>query len=66
MSRLYFRSTDIVVASMVGSLGEVLPALSIRTRRRAWLPDVVILSAEEARQVGAALGRATFYLPVRP
>lgn len=38
-------------------------AVSIKTKRRAWLNDLVVLSTPEARQVALAILRATFTEP---
>lgn len=59
MIRFFFRSRDVIVSSLLDSVGEA-PAFSIRTRRRSWLSDSVVLSAEEARAVAFSILRATF------
>lgn len=61
MIRLYFRSSDVVVSSLLDSTGNA-PAFSIRTRRRlGWLADAIVLSASEARAVAFSILRATFH-----
>lgn len=64
MIRFFYRSADVALSSLLDRQGEA-PAFSIRTRRRAWLSDAVILSAAEAREVAFAILRATFNTEVR-
>ncbi len=65
MNRYFFRSADVALSSLLDKDGNA-PAFSIRTRRRAWLSDAVILSADEARAIAFAILRATFVLLLAP
>jgi hypothetical protein len=56
-----YRSGEVALTTLPAR-GQVR-ALSIKTKRRAWLNDVVVLSTLEARQVALAILRATFLEP---
>lgn len=56
-----YRSQDVALTT-IPTRGQVR-ALSIKTRRRAWLNDLVVLSTHEARAVALAILRATFTEP---
>lgn len=60
MSHVFYRSAEVALSSLRDSSGR-FPAFSVRTSRRGWLPDSVVLSAPEARQLAFAILRATFY-----
>lgn len=59
MIRIFYRKGGVELSSAV--LEPEPKSFAIRTRRRAWLKDVVVLSALEAREIAAAIQRATFY-----
>lgn len=60
MNQFFYRSSDVIVSSLRDSAGNY-PAFSIRTRRRSWLTDSIVLSMVEARAVAFSILRATFH-----